>query len=142
MLASPGRRWWVIPLPARLPRQLRSVSSGVVRLSNEYCGKGWRRQSSLHPRSLGYEGPRGLARIGIPRRRNLRFRPCECVVGRMVVIQGTKVAPLWSPLPVEVMGGRVVVVVGLGVVVIVVVVSFRPNVQLLPEESGQTGRRA
>ena len=45
-------------------------------------------------------------------------------------------------LPVMVPGGQVVVVVGLGVVVIVVVDSFRPNVQLLPEESGQTGRRA
>ena len=58
------------------------------------------------------------------------------------MIRGTKVAPLESLLPVVVTGGQVVVVVGLGVVVIVVVVSFRPNVQLLPEESGQTGRRA
>ena len=58
------------------------------------------------------------------------------------MIQGTKVAPLGSLLPVVVTGGQVVVVVGLGVIVIVVVVSFRPNVQLLPEESGQTGRRA
>ena len=142
MLARPGRRWWVLPLLARLPRQLRSVSSVVVRLSNEYCGKGWRRQSSLHPLSLGCEDRRGLSRIGIPRRRILRFLPCECVVGRMVGIRETKMAPLRSPLPVEVAGCRVVVVVGLGVVVIVVVVSFRPNVQLLPEETGQTGRRA
>ena len=142
MLANPGRRWWVLPLPARLTRQLRSVSSGVVRLSNEYCGKGWRRQSSLHPRSLGYEERRGLVRIGIPRRRILRFLPCECVVGRMVGIRGTKVAPLGSPPPLEVAGGRVVVVVGVGVVVIVVVVSFHPNVRLRPAGSGQTGRRA
>ena len=58
------------------------------------------------------------------------------------MIQGAKVALLGSLLPVVVAGGRVVVFVGLGVVVIVVVVSFRPNVQLLPEESGKTGRRA
>ena len=66
MLANPGRRWWVNPLPARLPRQLRSVSSGVVRLSNEYCGKGWRRRSSLHPRSQGYEDRRrrGMKVVG------------------------------------------------------------------------------
>ena len=65
-------------------------------------------------------------------------------------IPGTKVVPQGSPLPEEVTGVRVVVVVGLGVVVIVgcgvvvivVVVSFHPNVRLLPEESGQTGRRA
>ena len=57
-------------------------------------------------------------------------------------IRETKVVPQESPLPEEVAGGRVVVVVGLGVVVIVVVVSFHPNVRLLPEESGQTGRRA
>ena len=142
MLANPGRRWWVLLLPARLPLRLRYVSSGVVRLSNEYCGKGWRRQSSLHPLSLGYEDLRGLVRIGIPRRRTLRCRPGECVGGRMVGIRVTKVAPLWSPRPVEVAGGRVVVVVGVAVVVIVVVVSFCPNVRLLPEESGQTGRRA
>ena len=55
MLASPGRRWWVLPLPARLPCQRRSVSSGVARLSNEYYGKGWRRPSSLRPRSQGME---------------------------------------------------------------------------------------
>ena len=60
----------------------------------------------------------------------------------MVGIWVTKVAPLWSQRPVEVAGGRVVVVVGLGVVVIVVVVSFHPNFRLLPEESGPTGRRA
>ena len=58
------------------------------------------------------------------------------------VIQGTKVARLGSLLPVVVTGGQVVVVVGLGVVVIVVVVSLHPNVRLLPEKSGQTGRRA
>ena len=142
MLASPGRRWWVLILPARLPLRLRSVLSGVVRLSNEYCGKGWRRQSSLHPLSLGYEDLRGLVWIGIFWRLIFWCRPCECVVERMVGIRETKVAPLWSPLPVEVAGGRVVVVVGLGVVVIVVVVSFHPNVRLLPEESGRTGRRA
>ena len=60
----------------------------------------------------------------------------------MVVIQGTRVAPLGSPRPEEVTGGLVVVVVGLGVVAIVVVVSFHPNVRLLHEESWQTGRRA
>ena len=60
----------------------------------------------------------------------------------MVGIRETKVAPLGSTLPVEVAGGRVVVVVGLGMVVIVVVVSFHPSVRLLAEESGHTGRRA
>ena len=62
--------------------------------------------------------------------------------GEMEGILETKVVPQESPLPDEVAGGQVVVVVGLGVVVIVVVVSFHPNVRLLPEESGQTGRRA
>ena len=38
--------------------------------------------------------------------------------------------------------GRVVVIVGLGVVVIVVVVSLRSNGRRLPEGSWQTGRRA
>ena len=57
-------------------------------------------------------------------------------------IRETKVVPQESPLPEEVVGGRVVVVVGLGVVVIVVVVSFHSSGRLLPEESGQTGRRA
>ena len=142
MLARLGRRWWVLLLPARLPLRLRSVSSGEVRLSTECCGKGWRRQSSLHPRSLGCEVLRGLVRIGIPRRRSLRFLPCECGVGKMVVIPGIKVVPQGSPLPEEVTGVRVVVVVGLGVGVIVGVVSFRPNARLLPGESGQTGRRA
>ena len=133
-LESPGRRWWVLLPPVQLPRRLRSVSSGVARLSNDYCGKGWRRPSSLHHRSRGYEDLRDLA--------CLRVLPCECAVWRRVVIQGTKVAPLGSLLPVVVTGGQVVVVVDLGVIVIVVVVSFRPNFQLLPAESWQTGRRA
>ena len=142
MLARLGRRWWVLLLRSRHPLRLRSVSSGEVRLSTECCGKGWRRQSSPHPRSLGCEDLRGLVRIVIPRRRSLRFLPCECGVGKMVVIPGTKVVPQGSPLPEEVTGVRVVVVVGVGVVVIVVVVYYRPSVRLLPEESGQTGRRA
>ena len=60
----------------------------------------------------------------------------------MVGIRETKGAPLWSPLPVEMVGGRVVVVVGLGVGVIVGVVFLRPNARLLPEGSWRTGRRA
>ena len=142
MRARLGMRWWVLLLQSRLPRRLRSVSSVEVRLSTECCGKGWRRQSSPHPRSLGCEDLRGLVRIGIPRRRNLRFLPCECVELRMEGIRETKVVPQESPLPEEVTGVLVVVVVGLGVGVIVGVVSFRPNARLLPGESGQTGRRA
>ena len=57
-------------------------------------------------------------------------------------IRETKVVPQESPLPEEVVGARVVVVVGLGVGVIVGVVFFRPNARLLPEESWRTGRRA
>ena len=136
MLASPGRRWRVLPLPARLPCQRRSVLSVVVRPSNEYCGKGWRRRSSLHPRSQGYEDRRGLVRIGIPRRRILRFLPCEYAVGRMVGIRGTNVAPLGSPPPVVVAGGQAVVVVVLGVDVGVVVVSSRPNAPRRPGGHG------
>ena len=60
----------------------------------------------------------------------------------MVGIRGTKVAPLGSPPAVVVAGGRVVVVVGVCVGVIVVVVSSHPNVRLLPAGSGHTGRRA
>ena len=59
-------------------------------------------------------------------------------------IRETKVVPQVSPLPEEVTGERVVVVVGLGVVVvvIVVVVSLHSNGRLLPDESWRTGRRA
>ena len=57
-------------------------------------------------------------------------------------IRVTGVVPQGSPLPEDVTEVLVVVVVGLGVVVTVVVVSLHPNVRLLPEESGQTGRRA
>ena len=142
MLAHLGRRWWDLLLPSRHPLRLRSVSSGEVRLSTECCGNGWRRQSSLHPRSLGCEDLRGLVRIEIPRRRNLRFPPCECVEGRMEGIRGTKVVPQESPLPEEVTGVQMVVVVGLGVDVIVGVVSLHSNGRLLPEGCGQTGRRA
>ena len=142
MLARLGKRWWDLLLLSRHPLRLRSVSSGEVRLSTECCGKGWRRLSSLHPRSLGCEDLRGLVRIGIPRRRNLRFPPCECVEGRMGGILETKVVPRGSPLAEEVVGARVVVVVGLGVDVIVGVVSLHSNGRRLPEESWQTGRRA
>ena len=142
MRARLGRRWWVLLLQSRLPRRLRSVSSGEVRLSTVCCGKDWRRQSSLHPRSLVCEGRRGPVRIGIPRRRNLRFPPCECVEGRMEGTRGTRVALQESPLPVVVVGMQVVVVVGLGVDVIVGVVSLHSNGRLLPEESWRTGRRA
>ena len=142
MLARPGRRWWVLLLQSRLPQRLRSVSSGEVHLSTECCGKGWRRLSSLHPLSLGCEARRGLVRIGIPRRRNLRFLPCECVEVRMEGIRETKVVPQESPLPEVVTEVLVVVVVGLGVGVIVGVVSLHSNGRLLPEECGQTGRRA
>ena len=115
MLARLGRRWWVLLLQSRLPLRLRSVSSGEVRLSTECCGNGWRRQSSPHPRSLGCRDLRGLVRIGIPRRRNFRFLPCECVEGRMEGTRGTRVALQESPLPEEVVWGPVDVVVGLGV---------------------------
>ena len=142
MLARLGRRWWVLLLRSRHPLRLQSVSSVVVLLSTECCGKGWRRQSSLHPRSLGCEGRRGLVRIGIPRRRNLRFPPCECVVGRMEWIRVTKVVPQESPFPEEVTVVLVVVVVGLGVDVIVGVGSLHSNGRLLPEEFWRTGRRA
>ena len=54
----------------------------------------------------------------------------------------TKVVPQESPLPEEVAEVLVVVVVGLGVDVIVGVVSLRSNGRRLPEESWQTGRRA
>ena len=57
-------------------------------------------------------------------------------------IRETKVVPQESPLPEEVAGARVVVVVGLGVDVIVGVVSLYSNGRRLPEESWQTGRRA
>ena len=140
MLAHLGRRWLDLLLRFRHPLRLRSVSSGEAHLSIECCGKDWRRQSSLHPRSLECEDLRDLGWIGIPRRRNRRFPPCECVVGRMEGIRGTKVVPKESPLPAEVVGGWVVVVGGLGVGVIVGVVFFRPNARLLPEESWRTGR--
>ena len=142
MFARLGRRWWVLLLRSRHPLRLQSVSSGEVRLSTEYCGKSWRRLSSLHPRSLGCEDLRGLVRIGIPRRRNRHFLPCECREGRMEGIRETKVVPQESRLPEEVVGARVVVVVGLGVDVIVGVVSLHSNGRQLPEESWQTGRRA
>ena len=57
-------------------------------------------------------------------------------------IRGTKVVPQGSPLPEEVMGGRVVVVVGVAVVVIVGEVFLHSNGRLLPVESWRTGRRA
>ena len=57
-------------------------------------------------------------------------------------IRVTKVVPQESPLPEEVVGVQVVVVVGLGVGVIVGVVSLHSNGRRLPEESWQTGRRA
>ena len=57
-------------------------------------------------------------------------------------IRETKVVPRGSPLPEEVVGARVVVVVGLGVDVIVGVVFLHSNGRLLPEEYGQMGRRA
>ena len=57
-------------------------------------------------------------------------------------IRGTKVVPQESPLPEEVTGVQMVVVVGLGVDVIVGVVSLHSNGRLLPEESWRTGRRA
>ena len=60
----------------------------------------------------------------------------------MVVIPETKGVPLWSPLPEEVTGERVVVVVGLGVVVIVGEVFLHSNGRLLPGGCWQTGRRA
>ena len=142
MLAHLGRRWLDILLRSRHPLRLRSVSSGEAHLSIECCGKGWRRQSSLHPRSLGCEDLRDLGWIWIPRRRNLRFPTCECVEGRMDGNRGTKVVPQESPLPEEVTGVLVVVVVGLGVGVIVGVVSLHSNGRLLPEGCGQTGRRA
>ena len=142
MRARLGRRWWVLLLRSRHPLRLRCVLSGEVRLSTECCGRGWRRLSSLHPRSLGCEDLRGLVRIGIPRRRNLQCPPCECVAGRMEGIRGTKVVPQVSPLPEEVVGARVVVVLGLGVDVIVGVVFLHSNGRLLPEGCGQTGRRA
>ena len=142
MLARLGRRWLDLLHRSRHPLRLRSVSSGEVRPSTECCGMCWRRLSSLHPRSLGCEDLRGLVRIGIPRRRNLRFPPCECVEGRMEGIRETKVVPQESPLPEEVVGARVVVVVGLGVDVIVGVVFLHSNGRLLPDGCGQTGRRA
>ena len=142
MRARLGRRWWVLLLQYRLPRRLRSVSSGEVHLSTECCGRGWRRRSSLHLRSLGCEARRGLVRIGIPPRRNRHLLPGECVVGRMEGIRETKVVPQESPLPEEVTGVQVVVVVGLSVGVIVGVVFLHSNGRLLPEECGQTGRRA
>ena len=142
MLARLGRRWWDLLLRSRHPLRLRSVSSGEVRLSTECCGKGWRRQSSLHPRSLGCEDRRGPVLIGIRRRRNLRCPPGECVVGRMEGIRVTKVVPQESPLPEEVVGVQVVVVVGLGVGVIVGVAFFHSIGRLLPEEFWRTGRRA
>ena len=60
----------------------------------------------------------------------------------MEAIRESKVVPQESPLPEEVVGGRVVVVVGLGVGVIVGVAFLRSNGRLLPEESWRTGRRA
>ena len=142
MRARLGRRWWVLLLQSRLPRRLRSVSSGEVHLSTECCGRGWRRRSSLHLRSLGCEARRGLVRIGIPQRRNRHLLPGECVVGRMEGIRETRVALQESPLPVGVVGVQVVVVVSLGVAVIVGVASLHSNGRRLPEESWQTGRRA
>ena len=142
MLAHLGRRWWDLLLRSRHPLRLRSVSSGEVRLSTECCGKGWRRLSSLHPRSLGCEDRRGPVLIGIRRRRNLRCPPGECVVGRMEGIRETRVALQESPLPEEVVWVPVDVVVGLGVGVIVGVASLHSNGRRLPEESWQTGRRA
>ena len=142
MRARLGRRWWVLLLQSRRPLRLRSVSSGEVRLSTECCDKGWRRLSSLHPRSLGCEDLRGLVPIGIPQRRNRHFLPGECGVGRMEGIRETRVVLQGSLLPEEVAGVRVVVVVGWGVDVIVGVVSLHSNGRRLPEESWQTGRRA
>ena len=78
MFAHLVKHWLDLLLRSRHPLRLRSVSSGEAHLSIECCGKGWRRQSSLHPRSLGCEDRRGLVRIGIPRRRNLRWPSCEC----------------------------------------------------------------
>ena len=57
-------------------------------------------------------------------------------------IRVTKVVPLESPLPEEVVGVQVVVVVGLGVGVIVGVAFFHSIGRLLPEEFWRTGRRA
>ena len=142
MRARLGRRWWVLLLQSRLPRRLRSVSSGEVHLSTECCGRGWRRRSSLHLRSLGCEARRGHVRIGIPQRQNRRFPPGECVVGKMEEIRETRVALQEPPLPVGVVGVQVVVVVGLGVEVIVGVAFLHSTGRLLPEESWRTGRRA
>ena len=57
-------------------------------------------------------------------------------------IRETKVVPHESPLPEGVTEVLVVVVVGLGVDVIVGIVSLHSNGRLLPEGCGQTGRRA
>ena len=57
-------------------------------------------------------------------------------------IRGTKVVPQESPLPEEVTGVQVVVVVGLGVEMIVGVAFLHSTGRLLPEESWRTGRRA
>ena len=57
-------------------------------------------------------------------------------------IRVTKVVPQESPLPEEVTGVQVVVVVGLGVGVIVGVAFLHSNGRLLPEEFWRTGRRA
>ena len=57
-------------------------------------------------------------------------------------IRETKVVPQESRLPEEVVGARVVVVVGLGVDVIVGVVFLHSNGRLLPDGCGQTCRRA
>ena len=57
-------------------------------------------------------------------------------------IRETRVALQESPLPEEVAGVRVVVVVGWGVDVIVGVVSLHSNGRRLPEDSWQTCRRA
>ena len=54
----------------------------------------------------------------------------------------TKVVPHESPLPEEVVGVQVVVVVGLGVGVVVGVAFLRSTGRLLPEEFWRTGRRA